>query len=119
MIEVLKCKLHCVKATGADKDYEGSIIIDQAWMDMAGLVEYEKVHVWNRTNGSRHVTYAISAPAGSGQIISNGPAAFLVSKGDVLVIAAFRLMEEAKASYHKPRILLFDDNQQARLKPND
>ncbi|MEZ4819170.1 MAG: aspartate 1-decarboxylase [Bdellovibrionota bacterium] len=42
MIELLKCKLHGVKATGADKDYEGSILIDSAWMEMAGIHEYEK-----------------------------------------------------------------------------
>lgn len=110
MIEVLKCKLHGVTATGADKDYEGSIIIDQAWMEMAGIHEYEKVHVWNRTQGTRHVTYAISAKPGSKEIVSNGPAAFLVNPGDVLIIAAFTNIEEARAPYYKPKIVLFDQD---------
>lgn len=118
MLEILKCKLHGVVATGADKDYEGSILIDQSWMEMVGMVPYEKVHVWNRTNGSRHVTYAIPAKPGSGEVISNGPAAFLVEKGDVLIIAAFRWVDEVKAQYQKPKIAIFDDGKTPRLKDN-
>ena len=110
MIELLKCKLHGVKATGADKDYEGSILIDSAWMEMAGIYEYEKVHVWNRSNGTRHITYAIAAEPGSKAIISNGPAAFMVNPGDILIIAAFTHIEEVKAPYHKPKVVLFDQD---------
>ncbi len=83
---------------------------------MAGILEYEKVHVWNRDNGTRHVTYAIAGEAGSGAIISNGPAAHLVNSGDRLIIAAFVQIEEARAPYFKPKIILFDQDRQAYLK---
>ncbi|MCB0272700.1 MAG: aspartate 1-decarboxylase [Bdellovibrionales bacterium] len=116
MVEILKCKLHGVIATGADKDYEGSILIDQSWMELAGILPYELVHVWNRTNGSRHITYAIPTTPGSGDIISNGPAAFMVDKGDILIIAAFTQLEEAKAHHFKPKIVLFDKDYNPYLK---
>jgi len=117
MVELLKCKIHGVKATGADKNYEGSISIDKGWMDLAGILPFEKVHVWNRNNGTRHVTYAMASPKGSSEIISNGPAAFLVNPGDVLIIAAFIHVDDVRAPYFKPKIVLFDAQNTPYLKP--
>jgi aspartate 1-decarboxylase len=106
---MLKSKIHSVTATGADLHYEGSIAIDQSLMEMANIHEFEKVHVWNKTNGSRHETYAIKAPPGSGEITVNGAAAHLVSKGDDLIIATFTMMDESKVASHKPIVVLIKD----------
>jgi len=38
-IEVLKSKIHRVKVTGADLDYIGSITIDEALVEAAGMIE--------------------------------------------------------------------------------
>ncbi|MCC7460758.1 MAG: aspartate 1-decarboxylase [Proteobacteria bacterium] len=109
MIHMLKSKIHSVVASGADLHYEGSIAIDQSLMEMANIHENEKVHVWNKTNGSRHETYAIKAPPGSGEITVNGAAAHLVSKGDELIIATFTMIEESKVASHKPIVVLIKD----------
>lgn len=74
-IEILKSKIHNVTVTGANLNYMGSVTIDEELMDAAGLVEHEKVHVLNRNNGERLVTYVIRGKKGSGEICLNGPAA--------------------------------------------
>ena len=109
MLQMLKAKIHGVTATGADLEYEGSIAIDQSLMEMAGILEYEKVHVWNKTNGNRHETYAIKAPPGSGEITVNGAAAHLTKKGDELIIAAFMFLDQKEAVAHKPTVVLIKD----------
>lgn len=116
MIQILKAKIHGVTATGADLHYEGSIAIDQSLMEMAGILEFEKVAVWNKTNGSRHETYAIKAPPGSGEITVNGAAAHLVKKGDELIIAAFTNLSPFEATKHTPTIVLIKDHNKGYLK---
>ena len=56
-IEVLKSKIHRVKVTGADLDYIGSITIDEALLEAAGMIEGEKVSIVNVNNGERLDTY--------------------------------------------------------------
>ncbi|MEI7816134.1 MAG: aspartate 1-decarboxylase, partial [Desulfuromonadales bacterium] len=50
---MLKSKIHRATVTGADLHYEGSVTIDRDLMDAADIVSYEKVAVWNVTNGNR------------------------------------------------------------------
>lgn len=56
---LLKCKIHRAVVTHAELHYEGSCAIDGVLMDLAGIREYEEIHVWNVTNGKRFTTYAI------------------------------------------------------------
>ena len=58
-IKILKSKIHRATVKEACLDYEGSISIDVNLMNRAGIVNYEKVHVLNVTNGERLETYAI------------------------------------------------------------
>ena len=74
---LFKSKIHRATVTQADLDYEGSVTIDAALMRAADILPYEKVHIWNRTNGARLETYALEGPAGSGVICVNGAAAHL------------------------------------------
>lgn len=116
MIEILKSKIHGGIATGTDLHYEGSIAIDQTLLELANIVEFEKVHVWNKTNGTRHETYAIKAPPGSGEITVNGAAAHLVNKGDELIIASFTWIDPKAASSHQPKIVLMSKGNKGVLK---
>ena len=84
-LTLLKCKLHRATVTGSDLNYEGSISIDRALMDAAGLLPYEQVDILNINNGARFTTYVIEAPKGSGDIIINGAAARLVQKSDLVI----------------------------------
>ena len=102
---MLRAKLHRVRLTGANPDYEGSVAIDRDLLEAAGILEYEQVHVWNVNNGERLQTYAISTPSGSGEICLNGAAALKGSPGDVVIIAAFSQMTEVEARTHVPTVV--------------
>ena len=74
---MLKSKIHRATLTGTELDYEGSIAIDGDLIAAADLLPGEQVHVLNLNNAQRLVTYVIAAPAGSGTMLLNGPAARL------------------------------------------
>jgi aspartate 1-decarboxylase len=105
---ICKSKIHRATVTVADVDYEGSITIDRDLMDAADLVPYEEVWVYDITNGNRLQTYVIEGEAGSGTVGINGAAARLVEQGDLVIIAAFALMDEAEAKSYVPRHILVD-----------
>ncbi len=107
-IEILKSKIHNVTVTGANLNYMGSITIDEEMMDAAGLIEHEKVHVLNRNNGERLVTYVIRGEKGSGEICLNGPAARKIQVGDVVIIMAFATITPEEARSFVPRIIFPD-----------
>ncbi len=103
-----KSKIHRATVTHADLDYEGSVSIDEDLMDAAGFLEYEAVHVWNITRGTRLQTYAIKGERGSGIICINGAAAHLNRPGDMVILATFAEMDEAEARTHVPQVVLVD-----------
>ncbi len=107
-IEILKSKIHNVTVTGADLNYIGSVTIDEDLMDAAGLIEFEKVHVLDRTNGERLVTYVIKGRRGSGDICLNGPAARRIAVGDVVIIMAYVSLTPEEARTFAPRIIFPD-----------
>ena len=106
---LFKSKIHRATVTDADLDYEGSVTIDEDLLDAAGIWEYEAVHVWNVTRGTRLTTYAIKGPRGSGTICINGAAAHLNKPGDKVILATFAEMDEAEARRHVPQVVLVDD----------
>jgi aspartate 1-decarboxylase len=106
---MLKSKIHRATITGADLQYEGSITIDRDLMDAADIVSYEKVAVWDVTNGSRLETYAIEGERGSGVICLNGAAARLVAPQDLVIIASFVNMENEAALAHEPKLVFVDE----------
>jgi len=109
-LTLLKGKIHRATVTQCDLNYEGSISVDAALLERAGILPHEQVDVLNINNGERFTTYAIAAPAGSGTIGINGAAARLAQKGDLVIIVAYARMEEAEAKSFTPRVLLVDAN---------
>lgn len=113
---LLLAKLHLACVTAADPAYEGSIAIDAALLDRAGIVPYEQVHVWDVTNGERLITYALAAPAGSGCIAINGAGALKMHRGDRVIIASFGWLAPDEQIRHTPRqFLLSERNEIVRL----
>ncbi len=94
---MLKSKIHRATVTEANIDYEGSITIDSDLMDLANIIPYEQVDVWDCTNGNRLTTYAIRGESGSGEICINGAAAHLIKPMDIVIIASFVQMTEEEA----------------------
>jgi aspartate 1-decarboxylase len=106
--KLLRAKIHRATVTGADLDYEGSVTIDEDLMERTDLVNHEAVCIWNVTNGERFETYAIPGKRGSGVVCVNGAAAHKVSKGDLVIIAAFSWMDEAEARAWHPKVVFVD-----------
>lgn len=105
---MLKSKIHRVRITDADLNYEGSLTIDADLMKGADIAPYEQIKVYNIYNGARFDTYAIAGPAGKGDICLNGAAARMGAPGDLIIIATYANYNEAEAAAHKPVIVLVD-----------
>ena len=97
--EMAKSKIHGATVTQTELSYEGSITIPTDLLELADVLPGERVQVVNLNNGERLETYTIAAPAGSGIICLNGPAARLAAVGDQVHIIAYALYtdEEARA----------------------
>jgi len=107
---LLKSKIHRATVTEADLEYGGSLTIDKDLMELAGLLPYEQVHVFNVTNGHRFSTYVIEGKRGSHAICVNGAAAHLAREGDSLIIANFASYSESEAANHRPKLIYVDEN---------
>lgn len=110
LIPFLISKIHRAKVTGTDLDYFGSVTIDEEIMRQANLRENQKVEVYDITNGNRLNTYVIPAPAGSKQFVLNGAAAHLVDVGDIIIIAAYALIEERELNTLNSVLLLMNED---------
>ena len=109
-ISVCKSKIHRVRVTEANLNYEGSLTIDADLLKAAGIIPFEKVHVLNVTNGNRLVTYAIEGEAGSGMICLNGAAAHKGKTGDLVIVICSGLIDEKEAGSYRPKIVQVDQN---------
>jgi aspartate 1-decarboxylase len=105
---MLKSKLHRVRVTHSELDYEGSVAVDARLLETADIREYERVEVYNLRNGERFATYAIRAEAGSGIISVNGAAAHKASPGDIVIICAYGEYDEKELANFKPRLVYVD-----------
>ena len=108
-LHLFRAKLHRATVTHADVDYEGSVTIAGDLMDAAGILEYEQVHIWNITRGTRLVTYTLRGDDGSGIVCINGAAAHLASPGDKVILATFAEVDAEEAAGWQPRVVLLDD----------
>lgn len=103
-------KIHRAVVTHADLNYEGSCTIDVDLMEAADILPNQELHIWNITQGTRLVTYALPGPSGSGVICINGAAAHLNSPGDLVILATFGEMDSEEARAFEPKIVMVDQN---------
>lgn len=116
LVEMMKGKIHRAVVTEANLNYVGSITIDTALMEAAGILPNQKVQVVNNNNGARFETYVIPGERDSGTVCLNGAAARLVQPGDIVIIIAYALMDEKEAAVHVPRVVFVDEhNRIARI----
>jgi aspartate 1-decarboxylase len=114
LLTMLQAKLHRVRVTQADLDYEGSCGIDEALLDASGLRVNQYIEIYNIANGERFSTYIIKAPRGSGEISLNGAAARKAMVGDFLIICAYSQYSEAELQSYAPVVVLVDEHNRPR-----
>lgn len=105
-----KSKIHRATVTEANLNYVGSITIDEALIEAAGLYEGERVQIVNNNNGERIETYVIKGERGSGVICLNGAAARRAEIGDIVIIISYALMSPEEAKTYKPIVVFPDEN---------
>jgi aspartate 1-decarboxylase len=105
---MLKSKIHRATVTQADLHYVGSVTVDEDLMEAADLLSGEQVAIVDVTNGARLETYVIPGERGSGVIGINGAAARLVHPGDLVILIAYGVMDDAEARAHAPRVVFVD-----------
>ena len=110
LLNMFKGKIHRATVTDANLSYEGSITIDKTLLEASGILPYEQVQVYNLTNGARFTTYVIEGEYDNGEICINGAAARMARKGDMVIIAAYAMMNEEKAKKFTPKAILVDGN---------
>jgi aspartate 1-decarboxylase len=101
----LKAKIRDIKVTGAHLEYEGSITLDENFIEQAGILPYEEVQVLNIENGNRFNTYVIKGKRGSGIVELNGPAARMGVVGDRIMVLTFAYLAENEIATHAPRVV--------------
>lgn len=112
MLKIVRAKLHCIRVTGANLDYHGSILLDPEICDLAGILPLEFVNIWNKRSGARISTYVIFGEAGSRCCILNGAAALTCKIGDQVIITAEEYVKRQTLYDIKPPVLVFGpDNQ--------
>jgi aspartate 1-decarboxylase len=116
-LKLMRAKIHCAKVTATDVDYVGSITIDADLLDASGILPNECVLVADLDNGSRHWTYAIAGPRGSGTICINGAAAHLVNVGDRVIVICFGYCSPQEAGGLEPKVILVDERNRPVCRP--
>lgn len=111
---MLKSKIHGAIITDKQLLYEGSITLDEKLLQAAEMLPGEQVQVLNLNNGMRFLTYTIGAPAGSGTVMLNGPAARLGEIGDTVLILSYGIYSDSEAGQLEPRIVLVTEQNQPR-----
>ena len=106
---LLKSKLHRVRVSASELEYEGSCAIDENLLEAADIREYEQIEIYNVNNGERFSTYAIRGQRGSGMISVNGAAARKAAVGDVLIIASYAVYNEVELAQFEPTLIYVDD----------
>jgi aspartate 1-decarboxylase len=111
-LTLLKSKLHRVRVTHAELEYEGSCAIDATLLDAAGIHEYEQIEIYNVTNGERFSTYAIRAESGSGVISVHGAAAHKAEVGDVVIVCTYGQLDAVEVKSFKPTLIYVNGRNQ-------
>ena len=109
LVHLLKSKVHRAQVTAGNVNYEGSLSIDQDYMDKVGLMPFEKILCSNMANGERFETYAIPGKRGPREIILNGAAALLGKPGDRLTIMSFTEVDASEAKFWKPQLIVLGE----------
>ena len=107
-IAVVRAKLHDIRVTDADLDYQGSVTLDPEHCEAVGILPLEFVEVWNKNSGARITTYVIWGKRGSRCCVLNGAAARTCQPGDPVIIVARTSVHPERLPEMRPRVALFD-----------
>jgi aspartate 1-decarboxylase len=107
MLQILKSKIQGVIVTESNINYPGSISLSEELLIASGMKEFELVHVNNKTNGHRIITYIVKNNQ-KGRVTINGAASKFFNKGDTVHVLAFAFINELEAETFQPTLVITD-----------
>ncbi|HEY0880524.1 MAG TPA: aspartate 1-decarboxylase [Archangium sp.] len=105
---VLLAQLHPAVVTTADFEDADGVRLDAALLDAAGLLEHEKLELYDGSTGTR-LSCAVRKGK-PGELAVCGATAQLIKPGARVTLAAWGWMKEKQALKHTPRTLRLDDD---------
>ena len=115
--QYLNSKIHKATVTNSNIDYEGSCEIDIALMKAANINPYEKIDIYDITNGERLSTYAIPGKPDTGIIGINGACCHKIKINDEIIICTYTMLNENERANHVPTIIYTNQPNQIIDKP--
>ena len=115
--QYLNSKIHRAMVTHSNIDYEGSCEIDVALMKAANIDPYERIDIYDITNGERLSTYAIPGKPDTGIIGINGACCHKIKINDEIIICTYTMLNENERVNHKPTIIYVNQSNQIIEKP--
>ena len=115
--QYLNSKIHKATVTNSNIDYEGSCEIDVALLKAANIDPYEKIDIYDLTNGERLSTYAIPGRPDTGIIGINGACCHKIKIDDEIIICTYSMLNENERVNHKPTIIYVNQSNQIIEKP--
>ena len=115
--QYLNSKIHKAMVTHSNIDYEGSCEIDVALMKAANIDPYERIDIYDITNGERLSTYAIPGKPDTGIIGINGACCHKIKIDDEIIICTYTMLNENERVNHKPTIVYVNQTNQIIEKP--
>jgi aspartate 1-decarboxylase len=117
MLQILKAKIQEVIVSESSVDYPGSIALPEELLKASGIKQFELVHVNNKTNGNRIITYAVRSK-NQGFVSVNGAASKLFQKGDTIHVLAYAYLNETEADTFQPILVITNkENKVVESKP--
>jgi aspartate 1-decarboxylase len=107
LLQVLKSKIQQLVVTESRIEYPGSISLPDCLLTASGINKFELVHVNNKTNGNRIVTYAVANDS-LDVVTVNGAASKLFNDGDIIHVLTFAYMDEIEILAHQPLLIVTD-----------
>ena len=117
--QYLNSKIHKATVTHSNIDYEGSCEIDEALMKAANIDPYERIDIYDITNGERLSTYAIPGKPDTGIIGINGACCHKIKINDEIIICTYSMLNENENANHTPTIIYVNQSNQIIDKPVD
>ena len=115
--QYLNSKIHKATVTNSNIDYEGSCEIDVALLKAANIDPYEKIDIYDITNGERLSTYAIPGKPDTGIIGINGACCHKIKINDEIIICSYTMLNENERVNHVPTIIYVNQSNQIIEKP--
>jgi aspartate 1-decarboxylase len=103
---VLKSKIQQLVVTQSSVEYPGSVALPEELMLAAKLKQFEQVHVNNKTNGNRIITYVVKSKENN--VTLNGAASKRFNVGDEIHVVSYAIIDDTQADKHQPILVLAD-----------